>query len=655
MNIVQKTLNQIQSITAEVVSNAKSGHMGISMGASTIMYALMKDHYFFDIKDHKFFSRDRLVLSAGHSSALYYTCAHLFDMGVTEQDLRNYRKLGSKTPGHPEVQTTSFAETSTGPLGQGIANAVGMAIGQAMLGERFNVQKAPVLDNYVYCLCGDGCLMEGVANEAISLAGTLKLNKLILLYDCNNITIDGSLRIANTENVAKKFKAMNWTVITVSNGNSYRSVTKAIAKAKRNTNKPTIVIFKTKIGFKTEQEGISAAHGKQLSPEELEKFKEKLGVTESFKFSPDVKEYALRTVRTQRIALEKWNRMFVIYSTTHPELYKQLNVFMEDRKIDCQKLLKSEIEKQDMSGRDANALILKELSSKMPRFVGGTGDVGPSSKAYISGAGDFAWNNYRGKNIHFGVREHAMGAICNGLCLYLQNPVFCTTFLGFSNYMIPPIRMSALMNLPVIYTFTHDSFRIGQDGPTHQPVEQLGALRLIPNLNVLRPCDNTELLGCYQIALSGKNPSALLLSKQSIPHNPNSSFKLTQKGGYVISGAKGDVVIYATGSEVALAMEVKEILEQENITCVVASFPCLEVFENQTANYKNSVLDSGKLRVSLEASNDNVWFKYLRQGDLKISVEDFGASASAKELEKMYNFVPNVIARKIKNKLKNVE
>lgn len=649
MNINQKCINELRLMSASVISNAKSGHTGSSVGAAAILYSLFKDHYFFNPNDSKFFSRDRLVISAGHISALYYSLLNLFGMGVSDEDLEKFRKAGSITPGHPEYGRTKFVEVSTGPLGQGIANAVGMAIGQTMVGSRFNAQKANVVDNYTYCFCGDGCLQEGVAQEACSLAGTLKLKKLILLYDANNITIDGKVNISNTENVAKKFKAMGWNVITVNNGNSYFFVTRAIGRAKR-ANKPTIIIFKTIIGYGTAYAGTEKIHGLPLSDKELIEYKNDLLMPNFKKFSKEVKDFCFRSVRYNKIFLEKWKRMYCLYAQTHPDLCKQFESFIEDKEIDVTKLLKQDVLSEDMSTRDANKLILKEIMAKLPRFVGGTADLAPSVKVYVKEYGDYSVKNYKGRNIHFGIREHAMGAICNGLSLYLESPVFCSTFLSFSNYMIPPIRMSALMNVPVLYQFSHDSFKVGEDGPTHQPVEQLGQLRLIPNLNVFRPADINELVYCYKVALSSQNPSAFALSRQTLK-SVTVGAKNIAKGGYVLNGTKGDVSIFATGSEVPLALEVATALENDGIKAEVCSFPCLEVFEKQSENYKNSVLEGSKLKVVIEASNDTSWHKYLSKNDVLINVNTFGESASSTELDKQFGFTVSAIIKKIKNVL----
>lgn len=649
MNINQKCINELRLMSASIITNAKSGHTGSSVGAVPILYSLFKDHYFFNPSDSEFFARDRLVISAGHISALYYSLLNLFNMGVSDEDLEKFRKFGSKTPGHPEYGRTKFVEVSTGPLGQGVANAVGMAIGQTMIGARFNAQKANIIDNYTYCYCGDGCLQEGVAVEACSLAGTLKLKKLILLYDSNDVTIDGKVDMANSENVAKKFKAMGWNVINVRYGNSYFFCTRAIAKAKRSS-KPTIIIFKTTIGYGTAYAGNHKIHGMPLSDKELIEYKKDLFMPNFKKFSKEVKDYCFRSIRYNKILLEKWKRMYCLYAQTHPDLCKQFENFIEDQEFDITKVVKGDFLKEDISGREANQLILKELMNKYQRFVGGTADLASSVKAYVRDAGDYSHKNYKGRNIHFGIREHSMGAICNGLCLYLKAPVFCSTFFAFSNYMIPAIRMSALMNIPVLYLFSHDSYKLGQDGPTHQPIEQLGQMRLIPNLNVFRPSDANELVQCYKMALNCQSPSVLALARHTLKPVTVGAKNIT-KGGYVLSGNKGDVTILASGSEVSLALQVAESLKESGIKAEVCSFPCLEVFEKQTPAYKKSVLDGSKYRVVIEASNDRTWYKYLSDKDLFIGVEAFGESANMQDLDKHFGFTVMQVSRKIKNLL----
>ncbi|MEG1752034.1 MAG: transketolase [Clostridia bacterium] len=647
MNIANKAISYARTLAVESISRAKSGHTGISSGAGTILFSLFADHLLFDNEDANFINRDRFVLSAGHASALLYSIQHMFGLGISEEDLKNFRKLGSITPGHPECAETPFVEVSTGPLGQGVANAVGFAIAEAFVEKKFNAQKFAITNHKTYCFVGDGCLMEGVANEAISLAGTLKLNKLILLYDANNATIDGSLSISNTENTAKKFKAQGWDVIKVKNGNKYSSVTHAISKATKNK-KPTLIIFKTQIGFGTLQAGNSSIHGKPLGALELEQFKLGQKTQGSFFVPQDVKTFCNRANRRNKILKTKWAHNFVLYEKTHPELFRQYKSFWENKKIDYEKIATA-MQSEMLSGRHANKQIIDVIADKYPRFIGGTADVCASTLSYISKGGDFSAENRTGKNIYYGIREHAMGAISNGLALYLNSPVFCSTFLSFSNYMIPSIRMSALMRLPVQYYFTHDSFRTGEDGPTHQPVEQLGQLRCIPNLSVFRPADSTELVACHKMALATKGPSAFVLSKNTLL-GVNGVFDKMLKGGYVLNtDEKPEVVIYASGSEVDVALQTKAKLARLGIQSSVCSFPSLTVFDEQSIAYKNSVLQKNtKLQVVIEASNDSIWYKYVTQNSLMLNFTSFGKSGKADDLEKYFNYNSTSFAKKIK-------
>ncbi len=648
MNIADKTLNYVKSITVQTIANAGSGHTGSALGASSIMLALFKDHYNFDVSETDYLNRDRFVLSAGHACPLYYTILSLFGFDLSLNDLKNLRKQGSRTPGHPEFGVTDGVEVSTGPLGQGVANAVGMAISESLMEERFNSVGFPIINNYTYCLAGDGDLMEGVALEACSIAGSLNLKRLIVLYDSNDVTIDGNLNLANRENVAKKFKAMGWNVVRCKNGNSFKACSRAINVAKKST-KPTIIIFKTTIGIGTEKEGTSAIHGYALKPEELKVFNQNHQVLEDFYIPSDVRDWCVASTRRGKLNHEKWNQELAIYSNTNPELYRQFMQFFDRKKFDVEKILKNTYKWEGLSGREVNKIILNEIASKLLQMVGGTADLAPSTMAFIDGASNFLAGNKRGRNIHFGVREHAMAAICNGIALYEDFIPFCSTFLAFSNYMIPAIRMSAFMNLGVIYIFTHDSIMVGEDGPTHQPIEQLGQLRLIPNLNVFRPCDGQEILACYQHVLDRNGATALILSRQKLKEVENTSFKNALMGGYILKPCKkeADIVLYASGSEVSLALEVAEELGKKYDVSVV-SMPCVEVFEKQSPAYKNKVLQvNAKLKVAIEASNDNVWFKYIGDNGLRIGVEDYMFSAKGEEVYEKAGFTTKEIVKKI--------
>lgn len=652
MKIIEKTLNYIKSISAEMITNAGSGHLGSSLGASTLLFALFKDHYNFDVSDTDFLNRDRLVLSSGHISPLYYTLLSLFGFDVSLQDLKNFRQFGSKTPGHPEYGKTEGVEASTGPLGQGVANAVGMAIAEKSLSERFNTVGFPIISNYTYCYVGDGELMEGVAQEACSLAGTLKLSKLILLYDCNDVTIDGRVSLSNKEDVAKKFKAMGWNVITVKKGNNYYSCTKAIGRAKK-SKKPTIIIFKTIIGIGTNKEGTSAVHSYVLTPEELDAFKKTLNITDSFYIPSDVRELCMEATRRGKLFHENWNQTLAIYANSQPELYKELLNYFDKKKLDYEKILKNEDRWKGISTIEANSIILNEIGDKLSQVIGGCADVARSTKVSLNNSENFLVRSKRGRNLHYGVREHAMGAISNGIALYEDFIVFDSTFLAFSNYMIPALRMRALMKLPAISIFTHDSVYAGQDGPTHQPIEQIAQLRSIIGMNVFRPCDVKELLAAYKLALNERMPASIVLSVQNIPECEGTSFKDAQMGGYILTPNKKtpDIVIYSTGSEVALAQEAAKELSKKYEVSVV-SFPCLEVFEKQSAAYKAKVLQKdAKLRVALEASNDNVWYRYLGDDDLFIGVNEYMQSCPGDVNYAKAGFTVKNIVREITNRL----
>ncbi len=651
MKIAEKTLNFVKSLTAQSITSAGSGHTGASLGVSAIMLALFKDHYTFDVSDTDFLNRDRFVLSAGHACPVYYTLLSLFGYDVSLQDLKDLRKLGSKTPGHPEYKVTDGVEVTTGALGQGVANAVGMAIAQSMLAERFNSVGFPIINHYTYCLAGDGCLMEGVAQEACSLAGHLNLNKLILLYDSNDVTMDGSLNISNKENVAKKFKAMGWNVIKCNKGNDFYSCSHAIARAKKST-KPTIIIFKTTIGIGTNKEGTSAVHGAVLSEEELKSFNKKMGIHEKFYVSNDVRDWCMATARAGKLAHEKWNQDLAVYATSNPELYRQFISFFDKKKIDIEKLARNSYKWEGLSGRELNKVILNELCQKLPQIIGGTADVTHTTGAFIESASNYNSINRRGKNIHFGVREHAMAGICNGIALYEDFVPFCATFLAFSNYMLPAIRMAGMMGLNTLFYFTHDSILIGKDGPTHQPIEQLALLRSIIGLSVYRPCDANELLACYDNYLTEGGATAIALSRQDMAI-VEGKFKEAKFGGYVIKETEkeADVVIFASGSEVSLALNVANELSKKHSVSVV-SMPCVEAFEKQSSAYKNKVLQSSaKVRVAIEASNDPIWYKYIGSDGIFVGVNEYQGSGDGREIYTKAGFTEKEIIKKITKKL----
>lgn len=653
MNITQKAINYLKVLSAETITNAQSGHLGVSLGASSILFALFKDHYNFDVSDTDFLNRDRLVMSAGHASALYYSLLSMFGFDVSLQDLKNFRKFESKTPGHPEYRVTEGVEVSTGPLGQGVANAVGMAIAEAVMEERFNTVGFNIIDNYTYCFVGDGCLMEGVAMEAVSLAGTLNLNKLILLYDSNSVTIDGSLDLANKENIAKKFVAMGWNVIKVARGNSYWWCSHAIAKAKK-SKKPTIIIFNTTIGIGTQKEGTSAVHSAILSQKELAIFKENLRVKESFFIPSDVRELCMASTRRGKLNHEKWNQNLAMYSSTHPELYKSFLAFFDRKKINYDRIMKNIAKYDGMSLRKINYHALSELAYQCPQVLGGTADVGPSTMAEIDNAGNFSAGYRRGKNIHFGVREHAMSGICNGIALYEDFISFDSTFLAFSNYAIPSIRMRAMMKLPVMSFFTHDSIIVGQDGPSHQPIEQLSQLRSIVGNTVFRPCDYKELIAGYYTCLHQYLPVSFALTRQNVEHIDGTSYEGALQGGYLIENTslKPDITIVASGSEVELAVKVaKELRKKYQVN--VVSMPSIEVFEKQPTAYKNKIISKDStLVLAVEASNDSKWYKILGSNGVFFGVENYMSSGNGEEVYEKAGFNVKNIVKFAETKLK---
>ncbi len=651
--LTKKAIDYLKVLSAEMVSNAGSGHTGVSLGASSILFALFKDHYNFDVSDTDYLNRDRFVMSAGHGSAVYYSLLSMFGFDVSLQDLQNYRKFGATTAGHPEFGTIGAIETSTGPLGQGVANAVGMAIAESYLEERFNAIGFPVINNFTYCFAGDGDLMEGVALEACALAGSYNLKRFILLYDSNDVTMDGRTDLSTRENISKKFKAMGFKVIFVKRGNDYTACTRAIAKAKK-VGKPCIIIFKTTIGIGTEQQGTSAMHSHPLSPEELKNFKAKLGIKESFFIPSDVRDLCLQTTIAGKLAHEKWNQNFAVYGTTHPELYKKLLSFFDSKKIDFEKIISND-KFSNMSMRSINHIFLNELAEKLPQMIGGAADVASSTQAYLENGGDFVAGNKRGRNLRFGVREHAMAGIVNGIALYEDFLPFDSTFLSFSNYSIPALRMRALMKLPVIDFFTHDSIIVGEDGPTHQPIEQLGQLRSIIGLNVFRPADANELAAAYKHFIMNRVPVSIVLARQKIEQTGLSSFKGASMGGYVLKNVSGKakVVIYTSGSEVPLAVSVANELDKMNISASVVSFPCISLFEEQTDSYKTKVLQKdADLRVVIEASNDAIWFKYLNDKDLRIGIEKYLSSANGEILYQKAGFSLKQILKQILKKVK---
>lgn len=652
MEKIQKSINYLKSLTAETISNANSGHTGSALGASTMMFSLFKDHLIFNPKDPKFLNRDRVVLSAGHTSAMFYSLLHMFGYDLSMDDLKKFRTYGSKTPGHPEYGIVPGAETTSGPLGQGIANAVGMAIAETFFAAKFNTKDIKLFDHYTYCYTGDGCIMEGVGMEACAIAGTLGLNKLVLLYDDNEITIDGARELSNKEDTARKFEAMGWNVVHTKNGLDYNACTKILNKVKH-SKKPTLVIFETVIGVGTSKAGTSKVHAYPLPAEELKTFKESLEAPESFFIPEDVYELCNQSVKRNLKQIEKWNAKLSAYKTKYPELYKELSNVGNVKKINYEKILKALQKQPALAGRDIASLILNAVSSVYTELVGGTADVAASTKAFINNGGSYSSQNHLGRNIHFGIREHAMGSICNGITLYLGTPTFDSTFLAFSNYLTPATKMRSLMNIPVLSIYTHDSVDVGQDGPTHQPIEQIGQLRRFLNYNVFRPATKAEAVAAFKVFFESQKPTALIASKSKLLDIESSSIEAAEQGAYTIfeTKTKPTIEIIATGREVALAVDVAQNLEKYGVR--VISMPSENVFDAQPKTYKNKVrLKDARLRVVIEASNDPIWYKYVGENGLIINVTNYLSSGSSSDCYQKAGYTTANVLKQIEKNLK---
>lgn len=656
MNKIQKqAVSAIRVISSEAIDKAGSGHPGLPLGCATMAFTLFSKFLSFNPKDPNYYNRDRFVLSAGHGSMLLYSLLHIFGYQVSMDDIKNFRQLGSKTPGHPEHGVTPGVEVSTGPLGQGIANAVGFAIAETMMAARYNEPGFEVVDHYTYALCGDGCMMEGIESEAASLAGTLKLGKLIVLYDSNNITIEGDTSAAFTEDVAKRHEAQGWQVIKVADGEDMPAITRAIQKAQRETLKPSLIVIETKIGYGSELEGDAACHGSPLGKELTDKLKAKLNYDyPPFTVPDEVYTYCRRIGRRNAKKERAWQDMLDEYKKKYPLKYEQFNREISGKtvELDAVPQLWAKPDKPD-AVRNESGAILNKLSVVVPNLVGGAADLAPSTKTYLKGLGDYGAFNHTGRNLHFGIREHAMAAICNGIKLHGGMEIFCSTFFVFSDYMRNAMRMSALMNLNVMYVLTHDSIGVGEDGPTHQPVEHLASLRAMPNLNVFRPADAGETAAAYVTALRGKAPTCIVCSRQNLPQL-DADGKMALRGGYIVSDCKKpDVILMASGSEVHLALEAKDILANEGISVRVVSMPCMEVFDKQSRVYKESVLPAScTKRLAVEAGVSMPWMKYVGTEGDTVCMDGFGASGKPEDLFAHFGFTAENIAEKARNMLK---
>lgn len=652
MDVNQLAVNTIRVLSAEAIEKAKSGHPGLPLGSAPIAYALFSKHLKFDPKSPSFTDRDRFILSAGHGSMLLYSLLNLFGYDLPMSAIENFRQLGSKAPGHPEWSVTPGVETTTGPLGQGIANAVGMAIAETHLAAVFNKPGYNVVDHYTYALCGDGCMMEGIEYEAASLAGTLKLGKLIVLYDKNNITIEGDTNGAFTEDVGKRHEAQGWQVLYVNDGNDIEAISKAIAKAKKETEKPSLIIVRTVIGYGSPKAGSADAHGAPLGEEGIKALRKNLGYDyPPFTVPEEVKKYLHKYITRGRRIRKEWENLFDAYSEEYPELADKFLLYLSGNTPDLlnEKQL-FEFTKPDAT-RNTSSKVLNELSSIIPNLVGGSADLGPSNKSVMKNREYYSAANRAGSNFHFGIREHAMSAICNGMSLHGGLKPYCSTFFVFSDYMKNAMRLSALMKQNVTYILTHDSIGVGEDGPTHQPVEQLAGLRAIPGMKVFRPADGKETAYGWITALKDVGSTCLVLTRQNLPQYENSG-EGALKGAYVLSDSakkRPDAILLASGSEVELAMKAKETLLKDDIDVRVVSVPCMELFDKQPKKYKESVLPSSvRARFAIEAATPSPWYKYVGLDGDVLGMTTFGASGPFDDLLKHFGFTVENVVEKVK-------
>lgn len=656
-NIEKMSVNAIRVLAADAVQKANSGHPGLPLGSAAMAYELWANHMNHNPADPKWFNRDRFILSGGHGSTLLYSLLHLFGYGLTKEDLAQFRQWGSLTPGHPEYGHTVGVEATTGPLGAGMGMAVGMAVAETHLAAVFNKENFPVVDHYTYVLGGDGCMMEGISSEAFSLAGTLGLSKLIVLYDSNKISIEGGTDIAFTEDVRKRFEAFGFQTLVVEDGNNIEEIGKAIEEAKADKTRPTMITVKTKIGFGCPaKEGKASAHGEPLGVDNVAALKENLGWPSQEPFYVPDEVYANYKEKAEKgvAAEEAWNKLFADYCKAYPEMKKLWDEYFDEDA--AEKVLTDEnfwsYEDKPQATRNLSGVQINKLKNMLPNLMGGSADLAPSTKTYMSDMGDFSKDNYAGRNMHFGVRELAMTAIGNGMMLHGGLRAFVSTFFVFSDYVKPMARLSAIMGVPLTFVLTHDSIGVGEDGPTHEPIEQLAMLRSLPNFTVYRPCDATETAAAWAYAVtSKKTPTALVLTRQNLPQIKGSS-KDALKGAYVIADSEKsvpDAILIASGSEVSLAVDAKAELMKDGIDVRVVSMPSMDVFDQQSDEYKESVLPkSVRKRVAIEALSDFGWGKYVGLDGAYVTMHGFGASAPAATLFKEFGFTVDNVVKTVK-------
>lgn len=649
--IDMKAVDAIRVLSADMVQAANSGHPGMPLGAAPIAYTLWANHMNFDVKDSKWINRDRFILSAGHASALQYSLLHLFGYDLSIDDLKAFRQWDSKTPGHPEFGHTDGIEATTGPLGAGLTNAVGMAMAQAHIASKYNKEGFNLVDNFTYVLAGDGCMMEGITSEASSLAGTLGLGRLIVIYDSNQITIEGRTDLAFNENVRERYEAYGFETFLVEDGNDMEAIDLAIAQAKANLDKPSFIEVKTKIGFGSHVEDSNAAHGAPLGADNIVAMKKAMGYasTEPFHVEADVKEHFESLAEQAAEAHTEWNTMMEAYQDAYPELAAQWASDFSDIKLED--LLSDaslfEFEDKAVATRTSSGIVINRLKDKYSNLFGGSADLAPSTMTHMNGEGSFSKEDHDGRNIHFGVREHAMAGVGNGIMLYGGLKAYVSTFFVFSDFLKPMARLSSLSNIPLTYVLTHDSIGVGEDGPTHEPIEQLTMLRSMPNFTTFRPADAKETAYGWALALSSSTtPTGLILSRQNLPLLANTG-EDALKGGYVVHDSESiDVVLLASGSEVHLAIEAAEAAAQENIGVRVVSMPSIELFKEQSKEYQQSVLpNEHRARIAIEAGASDSWGQFVGLDGAYICIDRYGASAPGDTIFKEYGFtVDNVLS-----------
>ena len=646
------SVNSIRVLAADAIQKANSGHPGLPLGSAPMAYELWANHMNHNPANPKWENRDRFILSGGHGSMLLYSLLHLFGYGLTKEEIMNFRQLGSLTPGHPEYGHTVGVEATTGPLGAGMGMAVGMALAEKHLAAVFNKENYPVVDHYTYVLGGDGCMMEGISSEAFSLAGTMGLSKLIVLYDSNRISIEGSTDLAFRENVEERMKAFGFQTITVEDGTNLDAIGLAIEAAKADTERPSFITIKTEIGYGCPaKQGKASAHGEPLGVDNVKAMRETLGwpYEEPFFVPDEVYAHFAKLAEEKAETEAAWNVMFAAYCQEYPEMEALWEKYHSG--VDADSLMNNEKlwleQEKPEATRSLSGKMINLLKDEIPGMIGGSADLGPSNKTEMKGEGDFSAENPAGRNIHFGVRELAMAAIGNGIMLHGGLRAYVATFFVFSDYVKPMARLSALMGVPLTFVLTHDSIGVGEDGPTHEPIEQLAMLRAMPNLRVFRPCDATETSAAWLTAASSeKTPTALVLTRQNLAPITGSS-REALKGGYVIDDCEGtpEVILIASGSEVELAVKAKAELEAEGTKVRVVSMPCMELFEEQSAEYREAVLPKAvRKRVAIEALSDFGWGKYVGLDGAYVCMKSFGASAPAAKLFEKFGFtVENVV------------